>query len=81
MSQREALSQEAITRAVFELHNALYRQDATNFTALLYNLLFKADPKNHEKIRAGFPAEVLALELWRESPSEVEFFRSFGVLI
>ncbi len=36
------------------------------FTAKLLRLISKADSKNLEKLRLGFPEEVEALELWRK---------------
>ncbi len=36
------------------------------FTAKLLRLISKADSRNFEKLRLGFPEEVEALELWRK---------------
>lgn len=61
----------------------LYRwkigHDTTNFHALLYTLIAKADGENLGKLRRGFRDEVQAYEDWKLSPSEEEFFKAFGI--
>lgn len=73
------MDESQLRRAVFELHNVLYNKDATNFSAQLYYLFFKSDPSNFTRLSLGFPAEALAIVLWREATSETEFFERFGV--
>jgi len=51
--------------AVLELNNWVRRGGtATNFTALLYTLIAKADWENSEKLRIAFPEEVWAYDKW-----------------
>lgn len=55
------------------------RGGQTNFTALLYDLIAKADPQNLARLRRAFPAEVTAWEKWHLAENPAEFFRSYGV--
>jgi len=41
------------------------KNSATNFGTKLFQLIFKADPNNLEKLRKGFPEHVAYLELFR----------------
>ena len=61
-------------KAVRELEIYLDNPNANNFTALLYKLIAKADFKNIEKIRKGFPGEVKAFTKYMESANPQEFF-------
>lgn len=73
------VSEESLRRAVREMY--FWRHtDATNFTARLFDLFLKADPVNLERLKLGFPAEALAVELWRMSASEQKFFEEHGVI-
>lgn len=38
-----------------------------NFTSRLFELIHRADKINREKLRAGFPDEVKAYEIWFNS--------------
>jgi len=49
----------------------------TNFTTQLLRLIFKADRSNTEKLRLGFPLEVMAVEHYQRTgeiidPEEVK---------
>lgn len=50
------------------------------FSTRLFDLFLTADPQNFERLRAGFQAEALAIECWRNSSGEEEFFKSHGVI-
>lgn len=52
---------------------------ADNFHALLYRLIAKADPMHRARIRAGFPNEVKAWEMWQASKDEKVFFQRYGL--
>lgn len=41
-----------------------WQTDHHHFTAELFSLIAKADVRNRERIRAGFPNEVAAYEAW-----------------
>lgn len=45
----------------------LVMRDGTYFTAHLFRLCAKADGRNLERIRLGFPEVVAAFEAWRAS--------------
>lgn len=64
--------------AVKELYYALYGTNPTNFHAILYRLIGKADPANRAKLRLAFPIEVLVWEEWYKSDNEIQFFAKFG---
>jgi hypothetical protein len=65
-------------QAVKELFYSLFGSSSTNFHAELYFLIGKADPFNKERLRLAYPVEVQVWEDWQASPSQVEFFESFG---
>jgi hypothetical protein len=44
-----------------------------NFHNLLFHMISKADRVNREKLRMGFPWELMLWEMWQESPSEEAF--------
>lgn len=60
-------------KAKFELYRYL-NDSGTNFTQVLYSLIFKADPINLIKISRGYPDEVNCYREWQSSKSEKEFF-------
>jgi len=52
-----------------------FDSDATNFKALLFRMIQKADADNLRKLEKGFPVEVEAYKVWMNSgefPTEVE---------
>lgn len=49
---------------VFDLKMAI-NDSGDWFTVRLFQLMLKADCCNREKLRAGFPEEFMAFELWR----------------
>ncbi len=51
----------------------------TNFHALLYTLIQKADMDNRRRLANGFPEEVRAFLIWQNSPDEMEFFRMYDL--
>lgn len=66
-------------RVVSELHTTLRHEGGSWFTARLFELILKADPRNLERIRKGFPVEVRMVEEWRSSESEQAFFEKYLV--
>lgn len=48
----------------------LGRDENSNFHAILYRLIWKADSINLERIRKAFPLEVAAYEAWKASPEQ-----------
>ncbi len=46
-----------------------FKDDPTNFGALLLRLVMKADWHNRELLKKGFPNAVKTVEMWRESPT------------
>ncbi len=65
--------------AVIFLHRWKIGHDTTNFHALLFTLISKADINNRANLRMGFREEVQAFEDWQSSPNESEFFKAFGI--
>lgn len=52
----------------FDLHNIVDGAGKqTNFTTLLLKLILKADERNKELLRKGFPNAVLTVEEYRET--------------
>lgn len=72
------IEEEQLKAAVRELYFALSTENK-NFSAQLFRLFLKADSVNFEKLKLGFRAEALAVELWRGSGNETQFFREHGV--
>lgn len=64
--------------AVKELYFSIYGSNPTNFHAILYHLISKADPENLERLWTIYPAEVRAWRAWQASNDEVAFFSQFG---
>lgn len=62
-----------------ELYYWLNDKSASNFHALLYHLISKADAQNRAALRMGFRDEVQAFEDWQASRSENELFKAFGI--
>lgn len=46
---------------------------ADSFTGRLLELAAKAGPGDRERLRAGFPRQVAAWEIWRERPPGITF--------
>ena len=65
---------------VFDLYMFLRdsKRANTNFTNILFELIFKSDPNNLSRIGAGFPIEVKVVEDWRAAPQENQFFKEWG---
>jgi hypothetical protein len=69
-----------LNNAVRELYYWQYDYDPSRFSCKLFDLIAKADPMNRERIRRGFPAHVLAYDLWNESGNYGDgLFKSFGI--
>lgn len=49
-----------------------------SFHDIIYRLFQKADSINLAKLKRGFPDEFIAWSLWNESPSQDEFFKTWG---
>ena len=52
-----------------------FDSDATNFRAILFRLIRKADADNLRKLAKGFPSEVEVYRVWmsqREFPTEIK---------
>ena len=64
-----------LEQAIFDLYLWQTNPSADHFTVMLYRLLNKADPVNKERIGVGFPTELLAYELWYNSPDPQGFFK------
>jgi len=69
-----------IEEAVSELYHWARGNEPTNFTALLYTLIAKADSENYASLKLASPLEVQAYESWRMSMDENEFFREWGII-
>lgn len=66
-------------RAVRELYWWCRDQEKSNFSALLYTLIAKADNANLARLEKGFPEFVAAFREWHETDDIVEFFKRHGV--
>jgi hypothetical protein len=64
--------------AVKELYYSIYGSNPTNYHAVLYQLINKADMQNKELLRLAYPMEVHAYEEWESSKSQMKFFSQFG---
>ncbi len=52
----------------YDLHEIVEGSDSqTNFTTLLFKLIFKADSHNRELLRKGFPNAVLTVEEYQKT--------------
>lgn len=71
-----------IKDALRELYNwrrhAVKEDPATNFTAMLFLMMQRADPSNLAALARGFPHEYEVFRAWLTSPSERAFFESHG---
>lgn len=65
--------QEECRPGVAYRHFLDYQQNNTNFGALLWRLIIKADKDNLARLRAVFPAHCALFEAWLTSNSEEEF--------
>lgn len=63
-----------LTEALRELYFWKFNP-SDNFHSLLFTLIAKADLDNRKSLALAFPAEVLAWNMWQESPDEDEFFK------
>ena len=50
----------------FDMLSVTGDNKATNFSAMLLRLIFKADPQNREKLRKGFPNAVRMVERFKD---------------
>ena len=75
MRDQDDIPKSEIHRAVQELYYWQRRDDASNFTALLYRLISKADIVNSARLELAFPSEFMAFTLWQDAPNEEEFFK------
>jgi len=64
--------------AVKELYYSLYATNPTNFHAVLYRLIGKADGQNKARLRLAYPLEVKAFDDWQASENPADFFRQYG---
>lgn len=53
---------------------------ATNFTAMLFDLIAKADTNNKAKLGRAFPVEVAAYLEWHNSESPKKFFQRYKII-
>jgi hypothetical protein len=66
-------------QAAGELFLARYT-DATNFTAMLIRLIFKADYSHRARLALGFPIEVHIVTEWEtDSESAKAFFAKYKI--
>lgn len=68
---------ESMISAVFELEMWQRRSATTNFSALLYDLIAKADQHNFARLTIAFPFHVQAYVLWQRSPDPDVFFSNW----
>lgn len=73
--QHDALSAEWIGY----LYTSQYG-DKSSFASMLYDLIAKADLRNRERIRKGFPEAVAVWEAWYSHRSSTGFFEEHGLL-
>lgn len=66
-----------LTRAIKELYFWQYGSNPTNFTAVLYALISKADMMNLFRLGVAFPAEVEAFRLWQNAQDADAFFKEW----
>lgn len=62
-----------------ELRNWLRNSDASNFSALLFVLITKADSSNKYRLRIAFPHYVHVFEDWHRSENPEEFLARFPI--
>ncbi len=67
----------SVRLAIQELYYWQRNDDASNFTALLYTLMTKADIGNRARLASAFPNQDMAFRLWHDAPDEDEFFRDW----
>ncbi len=53
---------------------------ATNFTAMLFDLIAKADANNKAKLSRAFPVEVATYVEWYNSESPKKFFQRYQII-
>jgi len=63
---------EEYRRAKFEFY-IWQTANGTNFHCQLYALIAKSDLNNKERLRKGFPCEVLVFEEWQSNSSPDEY--------
>lgn len=68
-----------LLKAVQELYHWQYENNerSPSFSYLLYLMFQKADATNLVKLRKGFPEHYLAWKMWKDSPSQDEFFENW----
>lgn len=66
-----------LEKAVRELKNWQDNLFSSNFSAMLYNLICKADIDNKKKLLKGFPARMCAYILWYTSKDKEEFYEKY----
>lgn len=67
--------------AIKELYFWQYNNGGTNFHAMLYTLIQKADLENKRRLALGFPEEVEALEMWEQAGDYGnDLFREYGLM-
>lgn len=74
------IMKDSLNKAVFELY---YWQvgDGTNFHAMLFDLIQKADMQNLVRLQKAFPAEVQAWKMWLAATDIAGFFEAHGVTL
>ena len=75
----EEISKEAVLKAIRQLY-IHFNSNGDHFTSKLFDLIAKADIFNKQRLSQGFPAEVMAYNLWMSFPGDSEtFFKSYGI--
>lgn len=64
--------------AVKELYFFLFSSKPSNYHAVLYHLISKADPQNLALLRLSYPMEVQVWLDWQQSGNEKLFFAEHG---
>lgn len=51
----------------YDMYNVTHENDATNFSAMLLRLIFKADLANRLKLRQSFPSAVKMVDEYQKT--------------
>ncbi len=68
-----------LKQAAFDLYMWQYA-GTTSFTAMLFDLIAKADANNKAKLSRAFPVEVAIFLEWYNSESPTKFFQRYQII-
>lgn len=68
-----------LTLAVEKFYRYQFQDSPSDFSIKLFDLILKSDDENMIRLAASYPEEVGAVMLWRQAPSETDFFKAFGI--